>query len=55
MKYSSAQLGRVIVIRLEEFNYAGATAIAAAMLFIAFVVIMFTNLIQAWQRRRFGL
>jgi sulfate transport system permease protein len=44
----------LIVIRLEEFNYAGATAIAAAMLFIAFLVILFINLIQAWQRRRLG-
>ena len=44
----------LIVIRLEEFSYAQATAIAAAMLFIAFVVILLINLIQAWQRRRFG-
>ena len=44
----------LIVIKLEEFNYAGATAIAAAMLFIAFAIILFINLIQAWQRRRFG-
>jgi sulfate transport system permease protein len=44
----------LIVIRLEEFNYAGATAIAAAMLFIAFAIIFAINLIQAWQRRRFS-
>jgi sulfate/thiosulfate transport system permease protein len=44
----------LIVIRLEEFGYAQATAIAAAMLAIAFVVILLVNLIQAWQRRRFG-
>jgi sulfate transport system permease protein len=44
----------LIVIRLEEFSYAQATAIAAAMLFIAFAVILFVNLVQAWQRRRFG-
>ena len=30
----------LIVIRLEEFNYAQATAIAAAMLFIAFAIIL---------------
>jgi sulfate transport system permease protein len=44
----------LIVIKLEEFNYAEATAIAAAMLLIAFAVILLINLIQAWQRRRFG-
>ena len=44
----------IIFIRLEEFNYGEATAIAAAMLLMAFAVILFVNLIQAWQRRRFG-
>jgi sulfate/thiosulfate transport system permease protein len=44
----------LIVIKLEEFNYAGATAVAAAMLGIAFAIIFLINLIQAWQRRRFG-
>ena len=44
----------LIVIKLEEFNYAGATAIAAAMLFISFSVILIINFLQAWQRRRFG-
>ena len=44
----------LIVIKLEEFNYPGATAIATAMLFISFMVILLINLIQAWQRRRFA-
>jgi sulfate/thiosulfate transport system permease protein len=44
----------LIVIRLEEFNYAGATAIAAAMLAISFLILFAINLIQAWSRRRFG-
>jgi sulfate transport system permease protein len=44
----------LIVIRLEEFSYPQATAIAAAMLAIAFAVILFINLLQAWQRRRFA-
>jgi sulfate transport system permease protein len=44
----------LIIIKLEEFNYAGATAVGAAMLGIAFVIILLINLIQAWQRRRFG-
>ena len=44
----------LIVIRLEEFNYAGATVIAALMLAISFSMLLIINLIQAWSRRRFG-
>ena len=44
----------LIVIRLEEFNYAGATAIAAIMLVISFLMLFVINLIQAWSRRRYG-
>ena len=44
----------LIVIRLEEFDYAGATAIAVIMLGISFVMFLSINLIQAWARRRFG-
>ena len=44
----------LIVIRLEEFNYAGATAVAAIMLAISFAFLLLINLIQVWSRRRFG-
>jgi sulfate transport system permease protein len=44
----------LIVIRLEEFHYAGATAIAALMLAISFLMLFVINLIQAWSRRRYG-
>ncbi len=44
----------LIVIRLEEFDYAGATAVAAVMLGISFLMLLAINLIQAWARRRFG-
>ena len=44
----------LIVIRLEEFNYAGATAIAALMLALSFAMLFAINLIQAWSRRRYG-
>jgi sulfate transport system permease protein len=44
----------LIVIRLEEFNYAGATAIAAIMLVISFAMLLLINLLQAWSRRRFA-
>jgi sulfate/thiosulfate transport system permease protein len=44
----------LIVIRLEEFNYAGATVIATVMLAISFAMLLIINVIQAWSRRRFG-
>lgn len=44
----------LIVIRLEEYDYVGAAAIATIMLAISFVMFLAINLIQAWARRRFG-
>ncbi|MCC6946833.1 MAG: sulfate ABC transporter permease subunit CysT [Bradyrhizobiaceae bacterium] len=44
----------LIVIRLEEFDYVGASAIASIMLAISFLMFLAINLIQAWARRRFG-
>ena len=44
----------LIVIRLEEFNYGGATAVAAMMLAISFLMLLAINLVQAWSRRRYG-
>jgi sulfate/thiosulfate transport system permease protein len=44
----------LIVIKLEEFDYAGATAIATIMLLISFAMLFVINLIQAWSRKRYG-
>lgn len=44
----------LIVIKLEEFDYAGATAIATIMLLISFTMLLVINLIQAWSRKRYG-
>ena len=44
----------LIVVKLEEFNYEGATAIALWMLAISFLILLSINLIQGWSRRRFG-
>ncbi len=44
----------LIVIRLEEFNYPAATAVAALMLTISFAMLLVINLIQAWSRKRYG-
>ena len=44
----------LIVIRLEEFNYDGAVAIALAMLSISFLMLLVINLVQVISRRRYG-
>jgi sulfate transport system permease protein len=44
----------LIVIKLEEFNYEGATAIGIAMLVISFIMLFVINAIQVWSRRRIG-
>ncbi|MFP3544069.1 sulfate ABC transporter permease subunit CysT [Rhizobium sp. SIMBA_035] len=44
----------LIVIKLEEYNYAAATGIAALMLIISFIMLLVINLIQSWRRRRYG-
>ena len=54
LPYMSEIAPLLIVIKLEEFDYAGATVIAAIMLVISFVMLLVINLIQAWSRRRYG-
>lgn len=44
----------LIVIKLEEFDYAGATVIATIMLLISFGLLFVINAFQAWQSKRFG-
>ena len=44
----------LIVIKLEEFDYAGAAAIATVMLAISFLTLLAINGLQAFSRRRFG-
>src|SRR5262245_40300268 len=44
----------LIVIRLEEFRYADATAIAAVMLVASFLVLLAINLLQRWSEQRTG-
>jgi sulfate transport system permease protein len=54
LPYISEIAPLLIVIRLEEFNYPAATAIAAIMLMISFAMLLIINTIQAWSRRRYG-
>ncbi len=42
----------LIMAKLEQFDYTGATAIAAAMLVASFAILLTLNLLQWWQRRR---
>jgi sulfate/thiosulfate transport system permease protein len=42
----------LIVARLEQFDYAGATAIAAVMLGVSFLILLTINLLQSWTRRQ---
>jgi sulfate transport system permease protein len=41
----------LIVIQLEEFNRAGAAAIALVMLVASFLLLLIVNAVQAWARR----
>lgn len=42
----------LIIIKLEEFDYQGATAVAATMLVLSFLLLLAINLLQARARRK---
>ena len=44
----------IIIGKLEQYDYAGATAVAVVMLFFAFIMLLVINGLQAWQRRHSG-
>lgn len=44
----------LIITKLEQYDYAGATAIAVVMLVVSFALLLLINLLQAWSRRRSG-
>ena len=54
LPYVSEIAPLLIVIKLEEYDYAAATAIAAIMLGLSFVMLLAINLIQTWSRKRYG-
>ncbi|MEK4825668.1 sulfate ABC transporter permease subunit CysT [Niallia sp. FSL W8-0951] len=41
----------LIITKLEQYDYAGATAIASVMLFISFILLFCINLLQWWTNR----
>ena len=44
----------LIITKLEQYDYTGATAIAVVMLVASFVLLLLINLLQAWARKRQG-
>jgi sulfate transport system permease protein len=44
----------LIITKLEQYDYAGATAIAVVMLVVSFALLLAINALQAWSRRRQG-
>ncbi len=52
LPYVSEIAPLLIIIKLEEFDYAGATAIGTIMLAAAFVLLLIINVLQSWARRR---
>lgn len=42
----------LIVIKLEQYDYAGAAAVGSAMLVISFILLLAINSLQAWARKR---
>lgn len=44
----------LIITKLEQYDYAGATALAVVMLVAAFALLLVINLLQAWARKRQG-
>ena len=44
----------LVVVELEQYDYAGATALGAAMLGASFVLLLAVQALQRWARRRFG-
>lgn len=43
----------LIVTKLEQFDYTGATAIAVMMLLISFTLLLLINLLQWWNRKKY--
>jgi len=44
----------IIIGKLEQYDYAGATAVALVLLVISFILLLLINGLQSWQRKRSG-
>jgi sulfate transport system permease protein len=45
----------LIITKLEQYDYAGATAIAVVLLFLSFVLLLIINALQGWSSRRVAI
>lgn len=52
MPFESEIAPLLIITQLEQYDFAGATAIAVVMLLVSFAMLLFINLVQAWSRRK---
>ncbi len=46
---------KLIMDKLDQFDYASATVIAVVMLLISFLLLLLVNLLQWWTRKRLGM
>lgn len=44
----------LIITKLEQYDYVGATAIAVSMLIVSFALLLVINLLQGWTKKRRG-
>lgn len=44
----------IIITKLEQYDYAGATAVASVMLIVSFALLLMINALQAWTSRNMG-
>lgn len=54
MPYISEIVPLLIITKLEQYDYAGATAIGLTMLILSFLLLLLINALQWWVRRRSG-
>jgi len=54
MPYVSEIVPLLIITKLEQYDYAGATAIGLVMLVLSFILLLLINLLQGWLRRQRG-
>jgi sulfate transport system permease protein len=44
----------LIITKLEQYDYAGATAVASVMLVFSFVLLLIINGLQGWMQNRYA-
>jgi sulfate transport system permease protein len=55
MPFKTEIVPLLIVTKLEQFDYAGAMAIAVLMLAISFTILLGVNLLQYWNSKKYGM